>query len=63
VIETHQGTGTFIAAREVRQSDGERQRKLNQLVGDFIARAGADGFTVHDVVERLTELYIEKGEK
>ncbi len=60
VLETHQGTGTFIAAKKVRQSDVERQRRLNQMIGELMAKAGAEGFTVVEVIDRLSEMYEEK---
>ena len=60
VVETHQGTGTFVAAKKVRQSDAERQRRLNQLIGEFMAKAGAEGFSAVDVLDRLSEMYQEK---
>ncbi len=60
VLETHQGTGTFIAAKKMRQSDVERQRRLNQMIGELMAKAGAEGFTVVEVIERLSEMYEEK---
>src|ERR1700683_4139340 len=41
VLETQQGTGTFISHQKVRADDVERRRKLNQLVGEFTARAGS----------------------
>src|SRR6476469_10523138 len=48
VLETQQGTGTFISHQKVKRDDVERQRQLNQLVSDFVARAGAAGFTIED---------------
>lgn len=56
LLETHQGTGTFISAQKPRRSEAERERQLNQIVSDFIARAGAAGFTVDDLLEELREL-------
>jgi len=53
VIETQQGMGTFVAHKKVRQDEVERQRRLTQLVTDFVARAGAAGFTVADLMEQL----------
>ncbi|MGO9258400.1 MAG: GntR family transcriptional regulator [Bryobacteraceae bacterium] len=53
VLETQQGTGTFISHQEVKRDDVERQRQLNQLVSDFVARAGAAGFTIEDLMEQL----------
>src|SRR5436190_24018710 len=45
-LETQQGTGTFISHRKVKQDEVERARQLAQSVGEFVARAGAAGFTV-----------------
>ena len=53
VIETQQGTGTFIAHKKVKQDEVERQRRLTQIVTEFVARAGSAGFTVADLVEQL----------
>ena len=55
VLETQQGTGTFISHQKVKRDDLERERQLAQLVGDFVARAGAAGFTVDDLLEQLRE--------
>jgi GntR family transcriptional regulator len=55
LLETHQGTGTFISAQKVRGGEEERARQLAQIVGDCVARAGAAGFTVEDLVEQLRE--------
>ena len=57
VLVTQQGTGTFIADAKVKPDEVERQRQLNQLVGEFMARAGAGGFTVKEVMDRMAELY------
>ena len=53
VLETEQGTGTFISNQEVRLDTAERQRSLNQLIGDFMARAGSAGFTAEELIEQL----------
>src|SRR5215469_9213955 len=53
LIETHQGTGTFICAQKIARSGDERQRQLGQIVSDAVARAGAAGFTVQELMERL----------
>src|SRR6202047_3499801 len=49
-LDTHQGTGTFIATQRVEQDDEERRRKLDTIVGDAIARAGGEGFTAKQVL-------------
>jgi len=56
LLETQQGTGTFITERKPRRDDVERERQLNQLVGEFLARAGAAGFTVEELLKELREL-------
>jgi GntR family transcriptional regulator len=56
LIETHQGTGTFIGAQKMKKADAERERQLTQIVGDCVSRAGAAGFTVDDLMEELRGL-------
>jgi GntR family transcriptional regulator len=56
LIETHQGTGTFVANKKPEKNTAERERQLNQLTGEFAARAGAAGFTVEELLDRLREL-------
>ena len=55
-LTTHQGTGTFITMAKVEQSAEDRERKLDQLVAEFVARAGRDGFTVKELRSRLKEI-------
>jgi GntR family transcriptional regulator len=55
-LETHQGTGTFISQKKFNRNDAERERQLGQLAGEFAARAGAAGFTVEELLDRLREL-------
>jgi len=56
LLETHQGTGTFIGSKKIEKQSAERDRQLNQMAGEFAARAGAAGFTVEDLIGRLREL-------
>jgi GntR family transcriptional regulator len=56
LIETHQGTGTFIANKRPEKNDGERERRLSQLANEFAARAGAAGFTVEEFIDSLRAL-------
>jgi GntR family transcriptional regulator len=55
-LTTHQGTGTFITSAKVEHNAAERDRKLDQFVGDLVARAGREGFTVKEIRSRLKEL-------
>jgi GntR family transcriptional regulator len=56
LLETHQGTGTFIAERKAAKDNAARDRQLAQIVGDCVARAGAAGFTVDELIEQLRAL-------
>lgn len=60
ILDTQQGTGTFVAEVRLDISAGrdpeELQRQLNQLVTEFVARAGSAGFTVRDLAEALHQL-------
>jgi GntR family transcriptional regulator len=55
-LDTHQGSGTFISAQRVERDDEDRRRRLDAIASDAIARAGAEGFTAKQVLDRLTEL-------
>src|ERR1700676_2592050 len=55
VLETQQGTGTFVSHQKVKRDDVERRRQVSQLVTEFVSRAGAAGFTVQDLQEELNE--------
>jgi len=63
VLETQQGTGTFISHQKVERDAVERQRRLNQLVSEFIARLGSAGFTVGELMEQLQEVQADTGKK
>lgn len=55
LLETQQGTGTFISEKKVARADAERERQLSQIVADCVARGGAAGFTVADLLEELRQ--------
>jgi GntR family transcriptional regulator len=59
LLETHQGTGTFIGAQKMKRADAERERQLAQIVSDCASRAGAAGFTVDELIEALRGLASE----
>lgn len=56
LLETHQGTGTFVSNKKLEKKSAERERQLGQMVSDFAARAGASGFTLEELIDRLQEL-------
>ncbi len=56
IVDTQQGTGTFIADRQEAPSLEERERQLAQLVGEFVSRAGSAGLTVNELIHALKQL-------
>ena len=56
MLETHQGTGTFISGKKLEKKSAERGRQLSQMAAEVAARAGAAGFTLEDLIDRLREL-------
>jgi GntR family transcriptional regulator len=55
VLTTQQGTGTFISNQKVKVNEVERQRRLSHFVAGVAARAGAEGFTVEEVLAALRD--------
>jgi GntR family transcriptional regulator len=63
ILETQQGTGTFIARKQIKRSEVERQRQLQQLAGEFAARSGAAGFSLTEIIDVLQERAADTGHK
>ena len=61
VLTTQQGMGTFITSKKIRQDDAQRLRRLSQMVGELVARAGAEGFTLSEIQDALRGLEDRKG--
>ena len=57
LVMTEQGTGTFITSRpeQVDAAEVERRLQLEAQVDDFLSRAAAAGFRLHDVLGVLEE--------
>jgi len=55
IVETQQGTGTFVATRRADRRSGERKKALEGLVDRFVALAGANGFSLEELAEALVE--------
>ncbi len=53
VIDTQQGSGTFVGTERPEIDDLERRRMLDQILTDLLARASSYGFSVEDVYEGL----------
>lgn len=55
IVETQQGTGTFISSRRIQRSSGERRKALQELVDRFVSLATARGISVDELIEALMQ--------
>ncbi len=55
VLDTQQGSGTFVGDRRPEVDPLERQRMLDQILTDLLARASAYGFSLDDVLQGLRQ--------
>jgi len=55
VVDTQQGTGTFVATRRADRRPAERKRALEGLVDRFVALAASGGFSLEELAETLVE--------
>jgi len=53
ILNTQQGTGTFVGYREIEIGDDEKQRMLRQICDELVARGHQYNLTVKDIVECL----------
>mgnify|MGYP001766099430 CR=1 FL=1 len=53
VLETQQGSGTFIGSVKMEIPEKERQGKLESICDEFVNIAATYGFSVGDLVEEL----------
>jgi len=55
-LTTQQGVGTFITVETIKPDLAQREKRLSHLAAEFAAKAGAEGFRVEELLERLREL-------
>ncbi len=55
VLETQQGSGTFVGRKRPRIDDLERQRMLDQILTELLARASDYGFNLDEVLQGLSQ--------
>ncbi len=53
VLETQQGTGTFISTIEIQISEKEKEEKLQDICNEFSTIAFSYGFTIEDLINQL----------
>jgi len=55
LLNTQQGSGTFVGDRRPGIDPSERQRMLDQILTELLARALDYGFTLHEVLDGLRQ--------
>ncbi len=55
ILDSQQGSGTFIGRKRPEIDRIERQRMLDQVLTELLARASSYGFTVQDVLQGLRQ--------
>ena len=55
IVETQQGTGTFIAAKQAAPKAKERKKAVQELADRFVALATARGIGIGELIDALSE--------
>jgi GntR family transcriptional regulator len=56
VLNTQQGSGTYIAKQVASGTDFRREKRLAQIAQECAARAGSEGFTSQELLLALKDL-------
>jgi GntR family transcriptional regulator len=55
ILETQQGTGTFIGPTKVEIPPDERKMKLKSICSEFLSIAATYGFTAEEIIDELNK--------
>jgi len=58
-LATQQGTGTFVTDKKPPVDELERRRRIGQLCGELLSRAGAEGIALSEITSYLNEMNSE----
>ena len=53
IVQTQQGTGTFVAERPSPGGAAERRKALERFVDELLAKAGSQGFKAEEVADAV----------
>ncbi len=59
IVNTQQGTGTFISEQKVELTKAEREQILMRLLQSFLGLASSYGFSTVEIIELLQKLHEE----
>lgn len=55
ILDTQQGSGTFVASRKPQEPELERRRALDRICSDLVAASSKLGFGLNDVIDNLLD--------
>ena len=55
MLETQQGTGTFIGNLKIHIPPEERNKKLTSICNEFLSIASSYGFTMEEIISNLKQ--------
>lgn len=55
IVDTQQGTGTFVSTRRAERRGGERRKALEGLIDRFVSLAASSGFSLDELAEALAD--------
>ena len=53
ILDTQQGTGTFVSHQQVEIGEDEKKRMLRQICDELVARGNQYGFTLTEIVTHM----------
>jgi GntR family transcriptional regulator len=53
ILDTQQGTGTFVGHQQVEIGEEEKERMLRQICDELVARGNQYGFTLKEIVTHM----------
>ncbi len=53
ILDTQQGTGTFVSHQQVEIGADEKKRMLRQICDELVARGNQYGFTVREIITHM----------
>ena len=53
ILDTQQGTGTFVSHQQVEIGEDEKKRMLRQICDELVARGNQYGFTVREIITHM----------
>ena len=56
IVNTQQGTGTFISDKKIELPEVEKERILSELTRPYLSNARAYGFTLEELIKHLQSM-------